>query len=111
MDPHLAWFILFNPLIATALIHLFLRKSPGTSIAVSVASACFGLLTAIAIFSGHGIHSIEVPWIDFGKAFRVPIGLTVDDLSRVMLLVVTGIGALVHIYSTVYMEHDESKSR
>src|SRR4030095_5992930 len=33
------------------------------------------------------------------------------DLSRVMLLVVTGIGALVHIYSTVYMEHDGSKAR
>src|SRR5204863_9046910 len=48
---------------------------------------------------------------DFGPAFIVPIGLVIDDLSRVMLLVVTGIGALIHIYSTVYMEHDESKSR
>jgi NADH-quinone oxidoreductase subunit L len=57
------------------------------------------------------VPTLEVPWIDFGPALRIPIGLLVDDLSKVMLLVVTGIGAMVHIYSTVYMEHDESKSR
>src|SRR5436190_15878082 len=113
MDPHLAWFILFNPLIATALILLFLRKSASTSTAVSVASSCFGLIAAIGVwFSGtHVVAPIEIPWIDLGPSFRVPIGLVIDDLSRIMLLVVTGIGALVHIYSTIYMGHDESKSR
>ena len=41
----------------------------------------------------------------------MPIGVTIDDLSKVMLLVVTGVGALVHIYSLGYMEDDEGKAR
>jgi len=115
MDPQLVWFILLNPLVAAALIHLVARKSADTSTFLSVASSVFGLVAAIGVFtSGHG-HGpapvLEVPWLDFGATLRVPIGLIVDDLSKLMLLVVTGIGAMVHIYSTVYMEHDESKAR
>ncbi len=117
MDPQLVWFILLNPLVAAALIHLLFRKSAGTSTFISVMSSVFGLIAAVGVFTsggGHGrgtVPTIEVPWIDFGPALRVPIGLIVDDLSKLMLLVVTGVGAMVHIYSTVYMEHDESKAR
>ncbi len=115
MDPQLVWFILVNPLIAAALIHLVARKSASTSTFISVMSSVFGLIAAIGVFTSGGGHGpapiMEVPWLDFGTALRVPIGLLVDDLSKLMLLVVTGIGALVHIYSTVYMEHDESKAR
>ncbi len=112
MDPHLPWFILLNPLVSAALIHLVLRRSSGTSATVSVLSACFGLLAAVGIwFSGQSGAPIEVPWLDFGPALRIPIGFIIDPLSRLMLLVVTGIGALIHIYSLIYMEHDEAKSR
>jgi NADH-quinone oxidoreductase subunit L len=52
-----------------------------------------------------------VQWIDFGKALQIPLGVKLDQLAKTMLLVVTGIGFLVHLYSTVYMEHDESKAR
>ena len=48
MDPNLVWFILFNPLIAAALIHLVTRKSSGVSTFISVASSVFGLIAAIA---------------------------------------------------------------
>jgi NADH-quinone oxidoreductase subunit L len=45
-------------------------------------------------------------WI--GSAdFQVPMALRLDPLSAVMILVITGIGALIHIYSTAYM-HDET---
>jgi NADH-quinone oxidoreductase subunit L len=37
--------------------------------------------------------------------------VTLDQLAKVMLLVVTGIGFLVHLYSTVYMEEDDARSR
>ena len=57
MDPRLAWFILLNPLVACALIHLLARKSPGTSAALSVASACFGLLAGLG---GTG-HVVGLP--------------------------------------------------
>src|SRR5687767_10948836 len=112
MDPHLAWFILLNPLVAAALIHLLARRSPGISQVISVFSACFGLIAALGIWSSSSrVTRLEVPWIDFGPALRVPIGLLIDDLSRLMLLVVAGIGALVHIYSTVYMEADRARPR
>jgi len=112
MDSKLPWFILLNPLIAAALIHLVFRRIPSLSAGVSVLSACLGLLASIGIwFSGLPATPIEVPWLDFGTALRVPIGFIIDPLSKVMLLIVTGIGALIHIYSLVYMEHDEAKDR
>jgi NADH-quinone oxidoreductase subunit L len=49
-------------------------------------------------------------WIEAG-AFRVPINLLIDPLSSLMMLVVTGIGALIHVYSVGYMAHDEDKVR
>jgi len=47
-------------------------------------------------------------WISSGT-LRVPFTLRLDHLSALMILVVTGIGSLIHIYSTGYM-HDESDS-
>src|SRR5438045_5099140 len=102
MDPSVAWFILLNPLIAAAAIHLLCRKAPSTATFISVLSSVLGLVAAIAAFSWRGGHApapvFEVPWIDFGSALRVPIGLQIDDLSKVMLRVVCGIGAAVHMY-------------
>src|SRR6188474_2868651 len=51
----------------------------------------------IPLATAHGIGAFEVPW-----AFRL------DPLSAMMILVVTGIGLLIHIYSTAYM-HDEPR--
>jgi NADH-quinone oxidoreductase subunit L len=49
-------------------------------------------------------------WIDAG-GFRVPYSLLLDPLSAVMILVVTGVGSLIHIYSLGYMSHDEDRVR
>ena len=40
-------------------------------------------------------------------SFRVNFGLMVDHLSGTLLLVITGVGFLIHLYSTSYMEHDD----
>src|SRR5688500_7410979 len=46
-------------------------------------------------------------WI--GSAdFQVPLGLRLDPLSAVMILIITGIGFLIHVYSTAYMIEEES---
>jgi NADH-quinone oxidoreductase subunit L len=42
---------------------------------------------------------------------HVPIALLVDQLTVVMMLVVTGVGALIHVYSVGYMAHDEERVR
>ena len=43
--------------------------------------------------------------------FSIPFSLLVDPLSCVMMLVVTGVGSLIHIYSLGYMAHDEDRVR
>ncbi|MEO6739014.1 MAG: NADH-quinone oxidoreductase subunit L, partial [Chthoniobacteraceae bacterium] len=104
------WFILLNPLIAAVLILVATRKNHGVSATISTLSALFGLVAAACAWSLPEVHS-SVMWLDFGKALQVPLGVKLDHLAKTMLLVVTGIGFLVHLYSTVYMEHDESKAR
>jgi NADH-quinone oxidoreductase subunit L len=47
-------------------------------------------------------------WMEAG-GFRVPFSLLVDPLSCVMMLVVSGVGSLIHVYSVGYMAHDEDR--
>jgi len=49
-------------------------------------------------------------WMEAG-GFSIPFSLLVDPLSCVMMLVVTGVGSLIHIYSLGYMAHDEERVR
>ena len=49
-------------------------------------------------------------WIAVGS-LQIPFGLLLDPLSSVMMLVVTGVGSLIHVYSVGYMAHDEDKIR
>ena len=41
----------------------------------------------------------------------MPLGFTLDQLSKTMLVLVSGVGATIHIYSLGYMRDDEGKSR
>src|SRR5205807_1230771 len=52
----------------------------------------------------------EAPWMKAGD-LNIAAGLVMDHLTAVMCLVVTGIGFLIHVYSTAYMEHDEGYTR
>ena len=47
-------------------------------------------------------------WVDAGS-FKVDLGLLYDPLSALFLLLITGVGSLIHIYSVGYMEHDERR--
>ncbi len=49
-------------------------------------------------------------WVDAGS-FHVDMGLLYDPLSAVFLLLITGVGSLIHVYSLGYMEHDERRAR
>lgn len=65
----------------------------------TAASAYSGLPTRWAVGADYGT------WFSAGN-FRVNFGLTADHLSGTMLLVITGVGFLIHLYSTSYMSHD-----
>jgi NADH-quinone oxidoreductase subunit L len=49
-------------------------------------------------------------WVDAGS-FHVDLGLLYDPLSALFLLLITGVGSLIHIYSVGYMAHDERRPR
>ena len=108
----LPWLILLSPLASAACILLFAHRSKPLSVTLSLAAVltAFGATLAL-LASGSQTVASSVDWIHLGPSLHLTIGLKVDALTRVMLLVVTGIGALVHIYSTVYMAEDEGKSR
>src|SRR5256712_3334455 len=56
-------------------------------------------------------YAAQITWIDVAGALKVPMALTLDALSRTMVLLVSGVGALIHIYSLGYMRDDQGKSR
>ena len=49
-------------------------------------------------------------WINIGS-FQVPFGFQLDPLSMSFVLLITGVGSLIHIYSLGYMDHDPGKRR
>src|SRR5665213_2205393 len=76
-------------------------------------SCALGWMTfAQVIWGGWPAHfTVELaPFIDVG-AFRSTWSVRIDSLSAVMLVVVTSVSALVHLYSWGYMEDDDSKPR
>jgi NADH-quinone oxidoreductase subunit L len=71
--------------------------------------ASFGLSVAAFLqvkATGVPINVTLYNWIDVAN-FTVPFSFLVDQLSSLMLLIITGIGFLIHLYSVGYMEHDE----
>ena len=72
-----------------------------------VGSFVLSLLTFNAFLAG-GSQPLIVPlfdWITVGS-LNIPFSFQVDQLSLLMLLIITGVGSLIHIYSIGYMHHD-----
>ncbi|MCF2520904.1 NADH-quinone oxidoreductase subunit L [Dyadobacter sp. CY351] len=73
-----------------------------------VASFVLSVMTFQA-FIAAGSQPVIVPlfdWITVGN-LNIPFSFQVDQLSLLMLMIITGVGALIHIYSIGYMHHDE----
>ncbi len=105
------WLILLAPLASAALITLFTRRWKTLSSLISIAAVCVSFICSCLIFIYSATTAVEVVWIDISPVFHVPLGLTLDPLSRTMAILVCGVGTLIHIYSLGYMRDDEGKSR
>nr|MDQ3314052.1 NADH-quinone oxidoreductase subunit L [Verrucomicrobiota bacterium] len=111
MSSLLPWFLLLLPLFSAAFIVLVTNRSPTISAFVSVSAALISFVGSCLIFASPDTAAVQFTWIDLRPLFYVPLGLTLDPLSKTMLVLVTGVGALIHIYSLGYMRHDPGKSR
>src|SRR5258708_30035219 len=107
----LPWIALLLPLGSAVVITLFTRRWTTVSSLISVAAVLGSFICSCLIFQRTDISAPEFTWIGIRGIFNVPIAFTLDDLSRLMLLVVSGVGSLIHIYSLGYMRDDPGKSR
>ena len=112
----MGYIILFLPL-AASIISGFLGKKIGdkfsqiiTSLFVSISAILSIIILHNVIFNGYSENLVIATWINSGS-LNVNWSINIDPLSSVMLVVVTLISALVHVYSIGYMSHDPHKSR
>jgi len=111
MNSFYPWLILLAPFASATVITLFTLRSKSLSSAISIAAVLVSFCCSCFIFAQPETTVPELVWIDITPIFRVPLGLTLDQLSRTMGVLVSGVGALIHIYSLGYMRNDEGKSR
>src|SRR5215475_1403137 len=111
MHSILPWAVLLAPLVSATVITLFTLRWKTLSSFISVAAVLVSFICGCLIFARPDIAARRFIWIDVAGALTVPLGLTLDQLSRMMLVLVSGIGAVIHIYSLGYMRDDEGKSR
>jgi NADH-quinone oxidoreductase subunit L len=114
----LTWLLIGLPLIGAVLLLLggrrFDRIAPVLGSALPGAAFVLGAVQFFTLLGrdsdkrsiGQHIYS----WISVGT-FKVDVGFLVDPLSMCFVLLITGVGTLIHIYSIGYMEHDPDRRR
>src|SRR5215216_2410296 len=111
MNSFYPWLILITPLLSAVMITLFALRWKTLSSGISIAAVLVSFGCSCFVFAQSAMAAREFVWLDITPIFRVPFGLTLDQLSRTMAVLVSGVGALIHIYSLGYMRDDEGKSR
>ena len=114
MNP--AWIILFAPLVAAALITVVTRRWQMVSALLSIAAIVTGFVLSLQLYfalehGGTGLAPAALQWLVIDDVVKIEFGATIDHLSVLMLLVVTGVGSAIHIYSLGYMKGDAGFSR
>src|SRR5438067_675711 len=111
----LAPLVLLSPLLGFLVNALFGRQLPRRVVgwvgAGSVGLAfLFALLILAQVLGGQKLDQTYFTWWQSAD-FNVPFNLYVDALSTLMILVITGVGFLIHVYSIGYMREDAGFSR
>ncbi len=113
----LAWTMIAVPLLSAAVLLLIGRAGDkwghllGT--AASLYSFVIGAILFTQMLADPGTRSVNAKlyeWIGIGP-WDVQMGLLIDQLSILFVLLITGVGTLIHIYSIGYMAHDERRRR
>jgi NADH-quinone oxidoreductase subunit L len=113
------WIIPLFPLLGAAANGLFGRSWPRKAIdGFALGSTGISFLATLELVREFaGLNPTQIPWVGSyftwiqAGSFRADYSLQVDQLTVVMLLVVTGVGWVIHLYSTGYMAGDAGYSR
>ncbi len=109
-----SWIIPVLPLVSFLLIVLFTRNNRklSSSIAIGAVGIAF-IYSCLLLFRQLGdnqLFEMKYAWMVF-PTFKIEIGILIDSLTTIMLMVVTIVSLLVHIYSLGYMHGDPRYSR
>ena len=99
----------FLGFVVNAFLGRRLPKPVSGGVACAAIIASFGVSVAAVwsvVSSHHAIEQTAFQWISSGE-LSLPFAFRLDHLSSLMILVITGIGSLIHVYSTGYM-HEET---
>ena len=105
-----AWLIPVLPLLGFLCISFFQKQLPGKSAGIIGSLTVFGsfIISCGLFFQLSEAATITYfDWINVGS-LKIPISFLIDPISCVMLLIITGIGFLIHVYSIGYMAHDKA---
>jgi len=113
-----AWLLLAFPLAGAVILLLGGKRTNSwghlVGATMPVAAFAYGVVAFVTMLSypaaqrSRDLHLFN--WIDVGT-FRVDIGLQLDQLSICFVLLITGVGALIHIFAVGYMAHDPERRR
>jgi NADH-quinone oxidoreductase subunit L len=113
------WIIPLLPLLGAAVNGIFAARWPRSAVnAVALGSTGLSFLAALKVVREFlRLNAEQIPWtrsyftwIEAGS-FRANFALQIDQLTLIMLLVVTGVGWLIHLYSVGYMAGDTGYRR
>jgi NADH-quinone oxidoreductase subunit L len=114
-----AWLVLLFPLVGSIVTALGYRTLPGrvtgiiATAAIALSFLCgIGMLITLLDEPAQARHLTSSLW-DYANAggIEVQLGVFVDPLSVFMVLVVTGVSTLIHLYSVAYMDSDRGYAR
>ena len=110
----LVWLIPLFPLVGTLINAVFGRfighKAHWIAVPAVLASFVTSCLVFGRVWHGETWTGDLFPWVVAGS-FKAPVTARVDQLTAVMLLAVTGVGFLIHLYSAGYMHDDDGYAR
>jgi NADH-quinone oxidoreductase subunit L len=111
-----AWLLVALPLVSAAVLLLAGRRADkwahlvGAGIPVVLFAYAVALFFSVKGESNREINLHLYSWMAVGR-FRVDAGLLIDPLSMVFVLLITGVGSLIHIYAVGYMADDPGRRR
>ena len=113
--------IFLSPVIAFVILAFFGRKLPRQGDWLATLSIFISFIFSLRIFldftgtfaTDYYIHKVFT-WFDISggnQTFKVDMGIYLDNMSSIMLVMVSGIATLIHLFSTWYMDGDEKHGR
>ncbi|MBO0773630.1 MAG: NADH-quinone oxidoreductase subunit L, partial [Actinobacteria bacterium] len=113
-----AWLLLAFPLAGAIILLLGGRRSDRwghlVGVAMPLAAFVYGLIAFAVMLgypAGQRARTVTVfTWIHVA-GFQIPLNLRLDPLSICFVLLITGVGSLIHIFAVGYMSHDPDRRR